>query len=147
MVRAGSEPYTIGSSTQTLCKRYQSLVDDLVPRKKTNQPSCDHATAVVASDAAAGGSDDWAKGIAGIPLSYTIELPGYNIGFQLPPRFIDEVVKQSFEGLRVFASEVKRLYGSGSGGGRRGSGSSQGGQGGQVVARRTGGSATPRTSG
>ncbi|XP_034255171.1 carboxypeptidase B-like isoform X2 [Thrips palmi] len=78
MVRAGSEPYTIGSSTQTLY-------------------------------AAAGGSDDWAKGFAGIPLSYTIELPGYKFGFQLPTSYIDAVARQSFEGLRAFASEVKRL--------------------------------------
>lgn len=60
-------------------------------------------------DAAAGGSDDWAKGFAGIPLAYTVELPGYKYGFQLPPRYIDEVARQSFEGLRAFAKEVKRL--------------------------------------
>ncbi|KAK3912817.1 Carboxypeptidase B [Frankliniella fusca] len=79
MELAGSQPYTIGSSTQTLY-------------------------------AAAGGSDDWAKGVAGIPLSYTIELPGYDFGFQLPPRYIDEVARQSFEGLRVFAAEAKKFY-------------------------------------
>lgn len=61
------------------------------------------------ADAAAGGSDDWAKGIAGIALAYTIELPGYKFGFQLPTRYIDEVARQSFEGLRAFAGEVKRL--------------------------------------
>ena len=64
---------------------------------------------MTSADAAAGGSDDWAKGFAGIPLAYTVELPGYKFGFQLPPRYIDEVARQSFEGLRAFAKEVKRL--------------------------------------
>lgn len=78
MVEAGSKPYTIGSSTQTLY-------------------------------AAAGGSDDWVKGFLNVPLSYTIELPGYKYGFQLPTSLIDEVARQSFEGLRAFAREVKSL--------------------------------------
>ncbi|KAE8748361.1 Carboxypeptidase [Frankliniella occidentalis] len=77
MVQAGSQEYTIGSSTQVLYP-------------------------------AAGGSDDWAKGVAGIPLSYTIELPGFDFGFQLPPSYIDQVARQSFEGLRVFAAEAKK---------------------------------------
>ncbi|XP_052122147.1 carboxypeptidase B isoform X2 [Frankliniella occidentalis] len=78
MVQAGSQEYTIGSSTQVLYP-------------------------------AAGGSDDWAKGVAGIPLSYTIELPGFDFGFQLPPSYIDQVARQSFEGLRVFAAEAKKV--------------------------------------
>jgi hypothetical protein len=36
-------------------------------------------------DIASGGSDDWAKGGAGIPYSYTVELRDTgNFGFELP---------------------------------------------------------------
>ncbi|XP_034255172.1 carboxypeptidase B-like [Thrips palmi] len=76
MVAAGSEPYTIGSSTNVLY-------------------------------AAAGGSDDWAKGVAGIPLSYTIELPGGNgHGFDLPASYIPEVGRHQMHLITVFAKYV-----------------------------------------
>lgn len=59
--------------------------------------------------AAAGGSDDWVKGVGGVNLSYTIELPGGgNFGFDLPATRIDAVVKETFEGIKVYQSFVER---------------------------------------
>ena len=36
---------------------------------------------------ATGGSDDWARGVAGVKWVYLIELPGKGHGFLLPPRY------------------------------------------------------------
>lgn len=61
--------------------------------------------------AAAGGSDDWAKAVAGIQLSYTIELPGGGRhGFDLPPSKILEVVTETFEGVRVYQRYIQVKY-------------------------------------
>ncbi|KAJ1530656.1 hypothetical protein ONE63_005528 [Megalurothrips usitatus] len=59
---------------------------------------------------AAGASDDWSKGVAGIAKAYTIELQGggYN-GFDLPASEIQGVVQQLFEGFKVFAARAKKL--------------------------------------
>ena len=38
-----------------------------------------------------GGSDDWARGAAGIKWVLLFELPGGVYGFMLPPRFIQPV--------------------------------------------------------
>jgi len=62
----------------------------------------------VETDRAAGCSDDWAKGSAGVPQSFTIELPGEKSGgFDMPPADIEKNVKQVFEGLKVFAQYAK----------------------------------------
>jgi len=62
----------------------------------------------VKPDAAAGGSDDWAKGGADIAQSFTIELPGGGSGgFDMPPSEIEKTVKQVLEGLKVFAKYAK----------------------------------------
>ncbi|KAJ1519476.1 hypothetical protein ONE63_004762 [Megalurothrips usitatus] len=59
---------------------------------------------------AAGGSDDWAKGVANIAKSYTIELQGGGAsGFDIPASRIAEVVAQTFQGFRVFAGHAQRL--------------------------------------
>ncbi|XP_078035045.1 carboxypeptidase B [Augochlora pura] len=55
---------------------------------------------------AAGGSDDWAMGKAGIKLSYTYELPGGNSGFLLPPSEIKAVGAETFEAMKVIAQYV-----------------------------------------
>lgn len=61
-------------------------------------------------DPAAGASDDWAKGAAGIAKAYTIELQGGGRhGFDMPPDRILEVVTQLFEGFKVFAARAKKL--------------------------------------
>ncbi|XP_013407416.1 carboxypeptidase B-like [Lingula anatina] len=62
---------------------------------------------------AAGGSDDWAKGKAGIKYSYTIELsPGDQTsdrwyGFNLPASHIPRVGEDLFKGLKVVAEAVE----------------------------------------
>lgn len=62
--------------------------------------------------AAAGGSDDWAKAVAGIQLSYTIELPGGgSSGFDLPPSKILKVVSETFEGVKVYQRYIQEKFG------------------------------------
>ncbi|KAK5642383.1 hypothetical protein RI129_008550 [Pyrocoelia pectoralis] len=61
--------------------------------------------------AAAGGSDDWAKGVAGIELSYTIELPGgKKNGFDIPANEILKVVNQTFAGMIVYGKYISVKY-------------------------------------
>ncbi|CAG0898837.1 unnamed protein product, partial [Darwinula stevensoni] len=59
---------------------------------------------------ASGGSDDWAKGVAGIPYAYTVELrdTGRN-GFLLPSSQIIPVGRETWSGLRAFTKELDRL--------------------------------------
>lgn len=54
-----------------------------------------------------GSSRDWAHGALGIPLSYTVELPGRGNGFLLPIEEVESVVKETYEGVKVFAEYVK----------------------------------------
>ncbi|KAF5305651.1 hypothetical protein FQA39_LY18970 [Lamprigera yunnana] len=56
----------------------------------------------------AGGSDDWAMGVAGINLSYTVEMPGPD--FVIPPDFILPYVTQMFAGVRVYGQYVADNY-------------------------------------
>ena len=63
-------------------------------------------------DPAAGGSDDWALGKAGINLSYTYELPGGNSGFLLPASEIKPVGVETFEALKVIHQYVASKYAS-----------------------------------
>lgn len=56
------------------------------------------------SDSAAGGSDDWAKGGAGVKYSYTIELRDTGAhGFVLPVNQIEPNCRESWHGLAEFA--------------------------------------------
>lgn len=62
--------------------------------------------------AAAGGSDDWVKGVGGVNLSYTIELPGGgSFGFDLPANRIASTVYETFEGIKVYHSYIEQRYG------------------------------------
>lgn len=62
--------------------------------------------------AAAGGSDDWAKGVGGIELSYTIELPGGgSVGFDLPPSRITPVVQETWLGVKVYHDYILNKFG------------------------------------
>ncbi|KDR21622.1 carboxypeptidase B-like [Zootermopsis nevadensis] len=56
---------------------------------------------------ASGGSDDWAKGAAGIKYSYTIELRdrGY-FGFILPVQYIIPTGRESLAAVKVLADEI-----------------------------------------
>ncbi|RWS25052.1 carboxypeptidase B-like protein, partial [Leptotrombidium deliense] len=59
--------------------------------------------------AAAGGSDDWALGVAGVPYAYTLELrPDENSfsGFVLPPNQIKPTGEETWAGVKAFATAI-----------------------------------------
>ncbi|XP_018335420.1 carboxypeptidase B [Agrilus planipennis] len=60
--------------------------------------------------AAAGGSDDWMKGVNGVELSYTLELQGDRSGFELPASRILSSVRETFVGIRVFHDYVEEKF-------------------------------------
>uniref|UniRef100_A0A182QMS2 Peptidase M14 domain-containing protein n=1 Tax=Anopheles farauti TaxID=69004 RepID=A0A182QMS2_9DIPT len=61
--------------------------------------------------AAAGGSDDYAFAVADVPISITMELPGGgSAGFNPPPTRIEEIVKETFVGIRAMALDVAKKY-------------------------------------
>ncbi|XP_049786268.1 carboxypeptidase B-like [Schistocerca cancellata] len=61
--------------------------------------------------AAAGGSDDWTKGVGGVALSYTIELPdGGSYGFDPPASDILKLVTPFFEAVRVYGQYIADNY-------------------------------------
>ncbi|KAB0796403.1 hypothetical protein PPYR_10464 [Photinus pyralis] len=58
-----------------------------------------------------GSSRDWVYGVAGIDLSYTLELPGGGTrGFDLPPDEILGVVEEIFAGIKIFHKYVQLKY-------------------------------------
>ena len=60
----------------------------------------------------AGGSDDWAKGKAGIEYSYTIELPDSGrYGFLLPAREIEPTAREAHAGVVAMIRELQRRKG------------------------------------
>lgn len=59
------------------------------------------------ADSAYGLAEDWAYDALGIPLSYTIELPGGGLsGFNPPPSQIVPVVEETWEAYKVFANNI-----------------------------------------
>lgn len=61
---------------------------------------------------AAGGSDDWVKGVAGVELSYTIELPGGGEqGFDPPPEQIPSIVTETWEGVKAYHHYIQGKFG------------------------------------
>jgi len=58
--------------------------------------------------AAAGGSDDWAKGVAGAKYAYTFELrPNSDrVGFALPAKLIAVAAQEAFAGVLAVAKEL-----------------------------------------
>ena len=72
------------------------------------------------TDPAAGGSYDYAKGVAGIKYSYTMELPptnnGYNsyVGFTLPYDEISTIAADTFNGIKALALYLDRAQPHGS---------------------------------
>ncbi|KAJ8971239.1 hypothetical protein NQ314_000801 [Rhamnusium bicolor] len=61
--------------------------------------------------AAAGGSDDYAKAVAGIELSYTIELPGGGTaGFNPPATRILPIVQESWEGVKAYHHYIETQF-------------------------------------
>lgn len=60
----------------------------------------------------AGSSDDWAKGVAGIKYSYTIELRDKgSYGFLLPPSQIMPTGKETFAAVKTIAKTIIKEYG------------------------------------
>ncbi|XP_052751959.1 carboxypeptidase B-like isoform X3 [Galleria mellonella] len=55
-----------------------------------------------------GSAQDYGQAV-GIPFSYTLELPGYGRGFQVPPEYIDQINFETWEGIAVSA-RLSRLY-------------------------------------
>ncbi|PSN39518.1 hypothetical protein C0J52_24345 [Blattella germanica] len=61
-------------------------------------------------NAAAGGSDDYMKGVGGIALSYTVELTNTIYGFQLPASQIQSTVSRFFAAVKVYGNYVKNNF-------------------------------------
>lgn len=60
-----------------------------------------------------GNSRDYATGVAGVTMAFTIELPGGGTqGFDIPPERIRSVVYETFVGLRVLGEFIKTTFGS-----------------------------------
>ena len=57
--------------------------------------------------AAAGGVDDWAYGVAGIPICITMELPGAgSTGFDPFPQQILPIVSETWIGIKAMIQKV-----------------------------------------
>ncbi|KAI5635907.1 zinc carboxypeptidase domain-containing protein [Phthorimaea operculella] len=56
-----------------------------------------------------GTSRDWTRAV-GIPLTYTLELPGYEYDFIVPPEYVPQVVKETWAGIAEGARYVISLY-------------------------------------
>ncbi|CAH1637834.1 unnamed protein product [Spodoptera littoralis] len=52
-----------------------------------------------------GTSRDWTRAV-GIPLTYTLELPGYEYDFIVPPKYIKQIVTETWAGIAVGAQYV-----------------------------------------
>ncbi|ELU16734.1 hypothetical protein CAPTEDRAFT_37545, partial [Capitella teleta] len=59
------------------------------------------------TDEAAGGSDDWAKAVAGLPFSFTFELRDHGLhGFLVPEDEIEESGREMFAALNELQSAI-----------------------------------------
>ncbi|KAJ8713191.1 hypothetical protein PYW08_008495 [Mythimna loreyi] len=47
---------------------------------------------------------------AGVPFSYTLELPGYGYGFLVPPQFIQHINEETWQGIAVTARLARHYY-------------------------------------
>jgi len=57
-----------------------------------------------------GGADDWAKGVANIKYSYTIELrDSGTYGFILPAAYIIPTGKEALAAIKVIAAEAQAV--------------------------------------
>ena len=66
------------------------------------------------ADPAAGGSDDYAKGVVNIPVSYTLEMsPKKWIegGFLLPDRLISQTLRDTWPGFKAMAQRLFQEFG------------------------------------
>ena len=60
--------------------------------------------------AAAGGADDYACGLAEIPICYTIEVSGDDVGFEATPDQIEPLVKESWIVIKAMAKALMRKF-------------------------------------
>ncbi|XP_026751817.2 carboxypeptidase B-like [Galleria mellonella] len=52
-----------------------------------------------------GTSRDWTRSV-GVPLTYTLELPGYTYGFVVPPEYVEQIVTETWAGIAAGARFV-----------------------------------------
>lgn len=57
-----------------------------------------------------GTSRDWTRA-AGIPFTYTLELPGYEYLFEVPPDYIEQIVTETWAGIAAGGHYVRSVYG------------------------------------
>ncbi|XP_049877988.1 carboxypeptidase B-like [Pectinophora gossypiella] len=57
-----------------------------------------------------GTSRDWTRAV-GVPLTYTLELPGYEYGFLVPSDYLPQIVTETWSGIREGAKYVIDVYG------------------------------------
>jgi len=60
--------------------------------------------------AAAGGSDDYAFGVANFPVSITMELPAGGTGFNPSTSQIEGFVSETWVGIKAMAQKVAEKY-------------------------------------
>ncbi|CAH0714054.1 unnamed protein product, partial [Brenthis ino] len=51
---------------------------------------------------ASGAADCYSQSV-GVPLSFTIELPGYEYDFRVPPQYLDQIITETWDGIAVTA--------------------------------------------
>nr|XP_021186440.2 carboxypeptidase B [Helicoverpa armigera] len=56
-----------------------------------------------------GTSRDWTRAV-GVPLTYTLELPGYEYGFLVPSDYVEQIVKETWAGIEAGAHYVLQNY-------------------------------------
>lgn len=56
-----------------------------------------------------GTSRDWTRAV-GIPLTYTLELPGYDYDFVVPPSYIKQIVTETWAGIAEGANYVLSIW-------------------------------------
>nr|UQB56075.1 carboxypeptidase B [Bombyx mori] len=56
-----------------------------------------------------GTSRDWTRAI-GIPLTYTMELPGYEYDFIVPPEYVEQIVTETWAGIAAGAHFVLSIW-------------------------------------
>ncbi|KAK5642673.1 hypothetical protein RI129_008840 [Pyrocoelia pectoralis] len=97
-------PYN-GDELHHLAERVEEAIH------KVNGNHYDIGNSPVILKKSSGSSRDWVYGVAGIDLSYTLELPGGGTrGFDLPPDEILGVVREIFAGIKVFHKYVQLKY-------------------------------------
>lgn len=52
-----------------------------------------------------GTSRDWTRAV-GIPYTYTLELPGYEYGFLVPPSYTKQIVTETWAGIEAGAEYI-----------------------------------------